>query len=113
MAPDAHVPPSLHALEAEVMQAAWTRGESSVREVMEDLNVRTSKPRAFTTYMTIMARLHGKGLLERTRQGKIDFYRPAYTQDAYANLRAQGEVDSLVDKFGDVALGTSPDRWLK
>jgi predicted transcriptional regulator len=55
--------------------------------------------------MTIMARLDGKGLLARTREGKTDRYRPVYTRDRYTDLRAQAEVDSLVDQFGEVALG--------
>jgi predicted transcriptional regulator len=95
-------PPPLHELEAEVMGEVWTQGEASVREVMEVLDARTEKRRAYTTYMTIMSRLHRKGLLIRRREGKTDFYRPAYSREAYADLRAQAGVDSLV---GDVALG--------
>jgi predicted transcriptional regulator len=98
-------PPELHALEAEVMEAAWDLGEASVREVMEALNGAGSKPRAYTTYMTILSRLHGKGLLERRREGKTDYYRPVHTRAEYADLRAQAEVAALVDAFGDVALG--------
>jgi predicted transcriptional regulator len=98
------VPPRLHELEADVMEAVWARGEASVREVMEALNSDTDKERAYTTYMTIMTRLDGKGLLERRRQGKTDFYRPRYARDRYADLRARAELDSFVDQFGDVAL---------
>jgi predicted transcriptional regulator len=98
------VPPPLHELEAEVMQEVWERGEASVREVMEALNAGTDKERAYTTYMTIMARLDSKGLLERRRQGKTDFYTPRYARDQYADLRARAELDSLVDQFGDLAL---------
>src|SRR3954452_12102477 len=97
--------PTLHELEAEVMEAVWTQGEASVRQVMEVLNGKAPKPRAYTTYMTIMRRLDSKGLLRRRREGKTDFYRPAYTRGEYAELRAQAEVDALVDRFGDVALG--------
>jgi predicted transcriptional regulator len=97
-----NIPPPLHELEAEVMGEVWTQGEASVREVMEVLDARTEKRRAYTTYMTIMSRLHRKGLLIRRREGKTDFYRPAYSREAYADLRAQAGVDSLV---GDVALG--------
>jgi predicted transcriptional regulator len=43
---------------------------------MDALNKRTSKPRAYTTYMTIMARLHKKGVLDRRREGKTDLYAP-------------------------------------
>ena len=98
-------PPELHALEAEVMDAVWELGEASVREVMDALNRAAPKPRAYTTYMTTLARLHGKGLLDRRRVGKTDLYRPVHTREQYADLRAQSEVAALVDAFGDVALG--------
>jgi predicted transcriptional regulator len=94
----------LHELEAEVMEELWRAGESSVREVMQALNGRTRKERAYTTYMTIMARLHKKGMLERRREGKTDFYAPLFERDEYMGLRAAAEVDDLVSQYGDVAL---------
>jgi predicted transcriptional regulator len=97
-------PPELHALEDELMQEVWRHDEVSVREVTEALNARADKPRAYTTYMTIMGRLDRKGLLTRRREGKTDFYRPVYTRADYADLRAGAEIDSIVDQFGEVAL---------
>jgi predicted transcriptional regulator len=97
--------PALHELEAEVMDAVWDLEEASVRTVMDTLNARAAKPRAYTTYMTILGRLQTKGLLERRREGKTDYYRPVHTRAEYADLRAQAEVAALVDQFGDVALG--------
>ena len=96
--------PPLHELEAEVMEELWSQQEATVRTVMDALNKRTSKPRAYTTYMTIMARLHKKGLLSRRRDGKTDYYAPRYTRDEYLALRSQSEVAALVDQYGDVAL---------
>jgi len=87
------------------MTEVWKRPVSSVREVMEAVNRRAASPRAYTTYMTTMARLDGKGLLERTREGRADLYRPVYTSEEYENLRAQAGVDSLVEQFGELALG--------
>lgn len=105
MSPTAKVPPELHELEAEVMEDVWGRdGEVAVRDVMEALNRRTKKPRAYTTYMTILGRLHAKGLVTRRREGKTDLYVPAYTREEYADLRAQAGVDSLVEQYGDAAL---------
>ncbi|MBV9945086.1 MAG: BlaI/MecI/CopY family transcriptional regulator [Solirubrobacterales bacterium] len=97
-------PPALHALETEVIEAVWERGEASVREVMDALNAGAEKERAYTTYMTIMARLDSKGLLERRREGKTDFYAPRYTREQYADLRARAEVESIIDQFGELAL---------
>ena len=75
-----------------------------MRAVMDVLNKRTSKKRAYTTYMTIMARLHKKGMLVRRREGKTDFYSPSQRREEYMAVRAQAEVEELVAQYGDVAL---------
>jgi predicted transcriptional regulator len=98
------VPPALHELESEVMEELWASGEAPVRAVMDALNKRATKKRAYTTYMTIMARLHKKGLLVRRREGKTDFYAPAQDRDDYLAVRARSEVEELVAQYGDVAL---------
>jgi predicted transcriptional regulator len=99
-----HIPPELHQLEEAVMEEIWRHDEISVREVTEALNEQADKPRAYTTYMTIMGRLDRKGLLARRREGKTDLYRPVYTRADYADLRAGAGIDSIVDQFGEVAL---------
>lgn len=86
------------------MEVVWERGEASVRDVMLALNANAANGRAYTTYMTIMARLDGKGMLDRRRDGKTDFYRATYNRDQYADLRARAELESVVDHYGDVAL---------
>ena len=97
--------PLLHELESEVMEQLWSGGEAaSVREVTEALNRRARPKRAYTTYMTIMARLHKKGVLDRRREGKTDFYTPKLTREDYMASRARAQVDELVDEYGDVAL---------
>jgi predicted transcriptional regulator len=98
------VPPPLHELETEVMEELWRSGEAPVRAVMDALNRRTSKKRAYTTYMTIMARLHKKGMLVRRREGKTDFYAPSLGREEYLALRARAQVEDLVEQYGDVAL---------
>src|ERR1700730_10441693 len=97
----AAVPPPLHELESEVMEQLWRSGEASVRSVMDALNKRSRKERAYTTYMTIMARLHKKGVLDRRRDGKTDFYAPKLDRDEFMALRARAEVEGLVAEYGD------------
>ncbi len=87
------------------MEVVWDLGEASVRAVMDTLNPSADAPRAYTTYMTSLARLHRKGLLARRREGKTDLYRAVHSREAYADLRARAGVEALVDAFGDVALG--------
>jgi predicted transcriptional regulator len=98
------VPPSLHELEAEIMEEVWRQGETNVKLVMEALNRKAKPPRAYTTYMTVMRRLDDKGLLSRTRDGRADTYSPRMTREQYRQRRAGAEVQGLVDQFGDVAL---------
>lgn len=97
-------PPPLHELETEVMEEMWRLERATVRELMEAINARSRKPRAYTTFMTIMARLDGKGMLEREREGKTDVYWPRMDREAYLEARAQAEVQQLVDDYGDLAL---------
>ena len=86
------------------MEEVWRHQEISVRGLMEILNGRASKPRAYTTYMTVMSRLEDKGLLRRRRAGKADHYYAVLRREEYRELRAQSEVRELVSEFGDVAL---------
>jgi predicted transcriptional regulator len=104
METDGPIPPALHELEEAVMGVVWRCEEVSVRGVMEVLNGRGDADRAYTTYMTIMSRLDGKGLLTRRREGKTDFYRAVFSRERYADLRARAAIDSVVDQFGEVAL---------
>jgi predicted transcriptional regulator len=97
-------PPALHELEAEVMDAVWELERATVRDVMEAVNAHSPKPRAYTTYMTIMSRLDTKGLLARERQGKTDIYWARLDREAYQEQRAQAEVQQLLDEYGDHAL---------
>ena len=97
-------PPALHELESEVMEQLWGGGEATVRDVMQTINKRRRTDRAYTTFMTVMARLHKKGLLARRRDGKTDYYAPVYDREQYMALRAAAEVDDLVSQYGDVAL---------
>lgn len=107
MSANAEIPPPLHELEAEVMNGIWDSGqdEVTVREMLDALNARAQNPRAYTTYMTVMRKLDGKGLLTRRREGKTDIYRAVHSREEYAELRAQAGVDQLVEQYGDVALG--------
>jgi len=97
-------PPPLHTLETEIMEEMWGRDEATVREVQQALNARGGKVRAYTTLLTVMTRLDGKGLLVRRRDGRLDVYSPALSRDAYLKARAEASVTALVEDFGDLAL---------
>ncbi len=86
------------------MAAVWDRDTATVREILSDINAHASKELAYTTIMTIMGRLHRKGILERERDGRTDVYSPRYSREQYHEARARVEVQALVDEFGDTAL---------
>src|SRR5438128_2876316 len=89
-------------LETEVMARLWKRRSATVRDIVEDL-ART-RELAYTTVMPIMVRLHDKGLLERTREGKTYVYCPAHTRDEHRARLSRDLARGLVAEFGDAAL---------
>jgi predicted transcriptional regulator len=99
-------PPSIPALERQVMEEAWEQQSASVRSVMEALNAdETRPPRAYTTVLTVMQRLEAKGLLTRAgRQGRFDVYVPAISRADYLRARADAEIDELIAEYGELAL---------
>jgi predicted transcriptional regulator len=97
-------PPPLHELETEIMEEMWGRAEATVRDVQLALNARSEKTRAYTTLLTVMTRLDGKGLLLRRRQGRFDVYSAALSREEYLAARAEASVEALVEDFGDLAL---------
>lgn len=82
----------------------WREGEATVRKVLGLLNDQGDKQRAYTTVLTILTRLDGKGMVTRRRDKKTDIYSPTMTRDEYLEARAGTEVGALVNEFGDVAL---------
>lgn len=87
------------------MQEVWRQETATVRGVMTALNEGEPKPRAYTTVMTIMDRLHRKGLLDRGPGANNSYvYSPRLSRDQYADARAQAEVDAVVGEWGDAAL---------
>ena len=97
-------PPRLHELESEIMDAAWCRGEFTVRDILDAVNEGSQTERAYTTILTVMQRLDAKGLLRRRRRGRKDIYVPALSREQYADARAKAEVAALVSEYGDIAL---------
>jgi BlaI family penicillinase repressor len=64
--------------ELEIMKIVWKRGESTVREVYEDLL--KHRKIAYTTVMTMMGTLEQKGRLRKAERGRAYVYTPVETQ---------------------------------
>ena len=62
-------------LEREVMEVLWRVGECSVREVLRQME----RPAAYTTVMTTLVRLLGKGVLKQSKQERAFRYAPLFT----------------------------------
>ena len=96
--------PDLHPLEREVMEQLWRLQPATVREVLDAVNAASDHVRAYTTVLTVLGRLEGKGLVARERIGRADVYRATVAHEAWVRDRASREVDRLLDEYGDIAL---------
>lgn len=92
-------------LEAEVMRVAWeAKAPVTVREVLWRLNESRSEPLAYTTAMTVLARLAEKGILTRRLEGR------GYVYEAAAPDEAAIAVRGLLRQFGDAAIASLADE---
>jgi predicted transcriptional regulator len=96
---------ALGPLEAEVMAVLWdTAAPVPVREVAERLNAGRTAPLAYTTVMTVLSRLAGKGIVDRGQQGRGYVYAPAVADTAEIAVRG------VLAEFGDAALARFVER---
>lgn len=99
-----------------IMEILWKRGESNVREVCEA--IRKQKNLAYTTVMTVMARLHEKGLLKRRKQGKGYLYQAVTTEEKFTRSIVRRVMEGLLRDFSEPTMSQflssleelSPDR---
>jgi predicted transcriptional regulator len=79
----------------QIMEALWTRGASSVREIQEEFPQK-DRP-AYTTVQTMVYRLEGKSAIRRTKKiGNAHIFEAAVTRKA-AHRRL---IDDLLAFFG-------------
>lgn len=74
-------------LEQQLMQKLWSRGDATVRELVDngDLDL------AYTTVMTTLDRLYKKDLLDRVPEGRAFRYSPRVSEEQL-NCAAAGEA---------------------
>ena len=84
-------------LEDEILRVLWTRGDATVRELIDDSEV----DGAYTTIMTTLDRLYKKGLLERTPEGRAFRYRPKQSEvEIHRNIVTTG-LKELLSSAGE------------
>lgn len=98
-------------LEASVMEVVWQRGRVSVREVYEALS--QERRLAYTTVMTIMARLAEKKFLCKEKQGHAYYYTPALSRNEFDSSVVGEVIDGLLDDYGEAAFAHFLDRLSK
>jgi BlaI family transcriptional regulator, penicillinase repressor len=87
--------PKLAKLELQIMEALWTRGNASIREIQESFSEK-DRP-AYTTIQTTVYRLEAKKALRRVKKiSNFHVFEPAISRNA-AQRRL---VDDLLALFG-------------
>lgn len=87
--------PRLSKLEFRIMEALWSRGESSIREILDALPSKR-KP-AYTTIQTTVYRMEAKQVVRRVRKtGNFHIFAASVSRDA-AQRRL---IDELLALFG-------------
>jgi predicted transcriptional regulator len=87
--------PKLTKLELQIMEALWTRGEASIREIQESFPEK--KRPAYTTIQTTVYRLEAKKAVHRVKKvGNFHIFEAAVSRNA-AQRRL---IDDLLALFG-------------
>lgn len=95
-------------LESEIMEVAWKIGPASVRDVLSRLAKR--KPIAYTTVMTVMSRLHDKGILRRKMDKSGAFvYLPVKDKMSFLSAASEKIIKNFLKEYGDVAVAQFVD----
>src|SRR6202161_1419454 len=85
--------PKLTKLELQIMEALWSRGSASIREIQETFGEK-DRP-AYTTIQTTVYRLEGKKAVRRVRKvGNFHVFEAAVSRDA-AQRRLIGDLLAL------------------
>lgn len=88
-------------LETRIMDVVWETGEATVSSVIRELGEQAP---AYTTVMTVMARLADKGLLNRTLLGKAHVYRPTRSRSEHLQHLSEEAVRRVLREHGQSAI---------
>jgi len=93
-------------LEYAAMRVLWSDAPVGVARVLAELNAGKAGDQrlAYTTVMTVLSRLNGKGLVGRERRGRGYAYVPRFDEQALVEHLSRRAVDEVLERYGDVAL---------
>ena len=89
----------LASLQLAIMQVLWEQSEATVAEVRESLA--TTRPLAYTTVGTMLAKMEQNGQVKHRMQGRVNVYRPAIERKQVSRLMVSDLADRLFG--GDLA----------
>ena len=84
------------------MKVVWALDQATVRQVYE--TIREKRPVAYTTVMTMMKILEGKGYLKKALVDRAHVYRPARPRQQVVGAMLRDFVDRVFDGASDALL---------
>ena len=87
-------PPTIPDSELDVIKVLWTRGEGTVREILETLKA-AGRSWSYATVATLLDRLETKGMVTSDRSELAFVYKPTVTESEVRKKR----VGNLVEKL--------------
>lgn len=87
-------------LERRVMDHLWRAGPATVGEARDALATSARRGLAYTTILTILVRLHRKGFVTRTREGRHFRYAAAFDESGLRAEVGRRELRRLIERHG-------------
>jgi predicted transcriptional regulator len=94
-------------LEQELLQLLWSRGNGTVRELLDAAGAEGRHKIAYTTVMTTLDRLYKKRLLDRAAEGRAFRYWPRQSEEELRKTSAGEAVQQLLDSGEEPGLPLS------
>ncbi len=95
-------------LESEIMDIVWMNDQASVRFVL--LKLEKSRKIAYTTVMTVMARLYDKGILKRKMDKSGAFiYIAVKDKKSFLANASEKIIKNFLKQYGEVAVAQFVD----
>jgi predicted transcriptional regulator len=97
-------------LQAEVLEVFLQRDSATVREAVEEMNERRKRKLAYTTVLTLVSRLYGRGFLAREAEGRGFRYWAVKDREGLLGDLSDQLIDRLLADFGDIAVARLGER---
>jgi BlaI family transcriptional regulator, penicillinase repressor len=94
--------PTLTPQELAIMKVVWSLDQATVRQVYETM--REKRPVAYTTVMTMLKILEGKGYLKKALVDRAHVYRPSRPRQQVVGAMLRDFVDRVFDGAADSLL---------